>query len=232
MVPNRSSAGGGKEGGKAGGRKQIFVVPVGPWIGYHRVADAVDVPSSIKEAEAMMKAGGGGGGAGGGKGGKKKDEEEEGGEEKLTRRQLLERFLTKSRGILDEGGKGGGKGGKGGKKKSSSAGQRGIKGVKMEGEEEEGGGKGGGGGGGRGGGLGGADGDIGDDLAQNADSRELIGLGSDNEVGCLPSLPPSLPPFFPSSLLPSLSLSDFGVFLRPLLMSFLSKGCRRPSKAR
>ena len=46
--------------------KQIFVVPVGPWINFQRVADAVDVPTSIKEAEALMK------GEGGGKGRKKK----------------------------------------------------------------------------------------------------------------------------------------------------------------
>jgi len=208
MVPNRSSTAGGKDGGKGGGRKQIFVVPIGPWIGYHRVADAVDVPSSVKEAEAMMKAGGGGG-AGGGKGRGKKEEEEEQGEEKLTRRELLERFLTKSRGILDEGGKVGGKvGGKGGKQNSSSGGGlRGRKGVKMERSHEEGRkGREGPGRRRREGGLGGVDGDIGDDdLAQNADSRELIGLGSDNEVS-QPSLPSSLPPSLPPSLFLPLSL--------------------------
>lgn len=64
MVPNRA-AGGGGAGGGGGSKKQIFVVPVGPWIGYQRVADAVEVPTSVKEAEALMKGGGGGKGRGG-----------------------------------------------------------------------------------------------------------------------------------------------------------------------
>jgi hypothetical protein len=78
MVPNRAAGGqvgggaGGRGGGGGGNKKQIFVVPVGPWIGYHRVADAVDVPVSVKEAEALMK-GGGAGGAGGKRGGRRKE---------------------------------------------------------------------------------------------------------------------------------------------------------------
>ena len=79
MVPNRSQGGGGagSGGGGGGSKKQIFVVPVGPWIGYQRVADAVDVPTSVKEAEALMK-GGPNGGAGGKRGGQPRKEGESG----------------------------------------------------------------------------------------------------------------------------------------------------------
>lgn len=71
MVPNRAAGGGGGGGAGGGGsKKQIFVVPVGPWIGYQRVADAVEVPTSVKEAEALMK----GDGAGRGRGGRPRKE--------------------------------------------------------------------------------------------------------------------------------------------------------------
>lgn len=70
MVPNRAS---GVKGG-GGKRREIFVVPLGPWIGYQRAADAVEGPASVKEAEAMMREGTKRGG-----GRKRKEEEEEAG---------------------------------------------------------------------------------------------------------------------------------------------------------